>query len=355
MDFSLLHAGFERQGWKRSHNPEHGNEWVKEGTVVRFDNGMFTLNCEAADEKKVYELLHITPRQVEVSEAIAPRPLYARYGRAFLDGVEWTDAFLAHKKESCNPEPTHSMKHDAIPMLIRYTLEKEGWTILHIFMSGYRYIKGKDKLTGDFRKMKLNNKEVTDEEICNLLDIDGRRVCMFKTLRAQWLTGGSYTQAFLEGVEWADASIATEIRQVVESEKRQTEKEEDGLFAEYQPLFDKRDEILEHPERYGETITTFSRTRVKDGFVTLPVWIKDVTVAELAQCWQREEYKTTCEECGGEAYIAGWNGLYKMGRFGVFQSLTECCPTCKRVYERHKTIGPAGLLEEGGLLECVNV
>ena len=121
----------------------------------------------------------------------------------------------------------------------------------------------------------------------------------------------------------------------------------DGSSAEYQPLFDKRDEILEHPERYGETITTFTRTRVKDGFITLPVWIKDVTVAELAQCWQREEYKTTCEECGGEAYIAGWNGLYKMGRFGVFLSLIECCPTCKRVYERHKTIGPAGLLEEG--------
>lgn len=51
---------------------------------------------------------------------------------------------------------------------------REGWVMYHQFMVGNRYEKGTDIITWYYGHFKLNGKSVSDEAICDMLNIDKR-------------------------------------------------------------------------------------------------------------------------------------------------------------------------------------
>ena len=312
-----------------THRFMRGPKWVKDGEVVDCTVGEFTLNGEPVGVERIYELLQITPRQVEVSEAIAPHPLYARYGRAFLEGVEWTDSLRDSDKNGKPKSKNRPEKISCLDMLVRAEFEKQGWTIRHKFMVGNEFTNGNDSITGYYGNLKLNGKEVGIYDICDFLHIDERLVLMFVSLRSEQLLGRKYSVAFLDGVEWADASIAAEIRQIVKCGGKFFARQEDARYATFQPLFENMNDILQHPERYDEKITHISA----GGFGAC-AFSRDLTVAELVQCWQHEEYQTECPVCGEKAYVTHWAGKVNDGGFWV---ISLCCPKCKREHTYHQT------------------
>ena len=97
-------------------------------------------------------------------------------------------------------------------------------------------------------------------------------------------------------------------------------------------VYRNREMILAHPEKFSRIITRFSA-----GGLGACAYKRDVSISQLAQCWQRSEYRCKCPECGHEAlvyYFAGHvNG-------GGYWEICAYCPECDCGYSsRH----PQGL------------
>ena len=100
LNFMLVSEAFERDGWKMYHQFMVGNRWVKGDDTVTFYYGHYKLNGNPISKEQIYEMLHISLRDLQVCEVIAPHPINSRYGRAFLEGVRWADAHPVNKQSS---------------------------------------------------------------------------------------------------------------------------------------------------------------------------------------------------------------------------------------------------------------
>ena len=78
--------------------------------------------------------------------------------------------------------------------------------------------------------------------------------------------------------------------------------------------------ILAHPEQYTDNVTHFSA-----GGHGACAYQEDITAAELAMCWQHEEYQHRCPVCGETAYITLWAGHATGGGYWQIKSY---CPHC---------------------------
>ena len=92
--------------------------------------------------------------------------------------------------------------------------------------------------------------------------------------------------------------------------------------------YQNRQTVLEHPDLYTEKITRFSA-----GFLGGTIFAEEISVAELVNCWQYEEYTCQCPSCGNVSYITAWHG-HGNGQKG-FWYIQTYCPNCEDVYESH--------------------
>lgn len=53
--------------------------------------GTYKLGKETLNMAQLCELLHFDRRTLQVSKAIKPYPIHAKFGQAFLTGVRWAD------------------------------------------------------------------------------------------------------------------------------------------------------------------------------------------------------------------------------------------------------------------------
>ena len=108
-------------------------------------------------------------------------------------------------------------------------------------------------------------------------------------------------------------------------------------------VFRNREAILAHPERYGRIITHFSA-----GGLGACVYKREVSISQLARCWQHVEYRYKCRECGHEAYIYFFAGHVNGG--GYWQIIVYC-PECDCGYSFSR---PKGLNHWTVLKEIFN-
>ena len=87
--------------------------------------------------------------------------------------------------------------------------------------------------------------------------------------------------------------------------------------------------VLEKPSLFAEKITRFSA-----GGLGACAYSDDITVSELARCWQHEEYHIKCLHCGEVAYITLWAGHVNGGGYWAIKAY---CPRCGKEhrYEKH--------------------
>jgi hypothetical protein len=97
LDFSAILETFEKEGWNHYRGLAY-DRWVKGDDRAKCVKGKFRLNDQPVSKEELCRLLHIDPRVVRVSKAIAPYPLSGKYGQAFLDGVRWADAHPANQQ-----------------------------------------------------------------------------------------------------------------------------------------------------------------------------------------------------------------------------------------------------------------
>lgn len=100
LDFNLLAGAIANDGWVMHHKFMVGNDWTKGDDFVTYYHGQFKLNGKSVSKECICEMLHIDRRLVQLSDAIAPHPIYSKYGQAFLDGVRWADEHPASKGET---------------------------------------------------------------------------------------------------------------------------------------------------------------------------------------------------------------------------------------------------------------
>ena len=81
-----------------------------------------------------------------------------------------------------------------------------------------------------------------------------------------------------------------------------------------------REVIVAHPEQFSRIITRFSA-----GGLGACAYKRDVSISQLAQCWQHAEFRYKCPECGHEAYI-----YYFAGNItgGGYWEICAYCPDC---------------------------
>ena len=211
--FQAVRYAFARKGWTYQHVPPAGSRWTKEDNVVTYSHSRFGLNGKPVDEGAVCLLAGATQRMLEVAEVLAPHPLTGKYGGAFMEGVLWTDEYLA----SLSADKKKSKEITGVPSQLLYAaFESEGWTVRHRFMAGNYYTKGDDTITYYAGRPKLNGKDISDKTLCELLHISPRQCRLFLSLEKHTprLTGKN-SKAFLDGVRWVDKDIADEIEQVL--------------------------------------------------------------------------------------------------------------------------------------------
>ena len=85
-------------------------------------------------------------------------------------------------------------------------------------------------------------------------------------------------------------------------------------------IYNNMPDILAHPERYTDKVTHFSA-----GGLGACAYQEYITAAELARCWQHEEYRSGCPKCGETAYITRWAGHTNAGGYWQMKSF---CPRC---------------------------
>ena len=89
-------------------------------------------------------------------------------------------------------------------------------------------------------------------------------------------------------------------------------------------VYRNREMIFAHPEQFGRIITRFSA-----GGLGACAYKRDVSISQLAQCWQRTEYRCKCPECGHEAYIYYFAGHVNGGGYW---EIYLYCPECDSGY-----------------------
>jgi len=87
-------------------------------------------------------------------------------------------------------------------------------------------------------------------------------------------------------------------------------------------IYQRRLEILSNPTAYTQIITEFSA-----GGLGGYAYGKYVSVAELAHCWEFDEFKFLCSECGETAYIYQFAGHVNGGGYW---ELNAFCPKCHK-------------------------
>ena len=87
-------------------------------------------------------------------------------------------------------------------------------------------------------------------------------------------------------------------------------------------IYQRRLEILSNPTAYTQKITEFSA-----GGLGACAYGKYVSVAELAYCWEFDEFKFLCSECGETAYIYQFAGHVNGGGYW---ELNAFCPKCHK-------------------------
>ena len=78
--------------------------------------------------------------------------------------------------------------------------------------------------------------------------------------------------------------------------------------------------VLENPANYADKITRFSA-----GGLGACAYSDDITVGELARCWQHTEYRIKCLHCKEDAYITFWAGKVNSGGYWEIKAY---CPHC---------------------------
>ena len=86
--------------------------------------------------------------------------------------------------------------------------------------------------------------------------------------------------------------------------------------------------VLEKPMLFTDKITRFSA-----GGLGACAYSDDITVGELARCWQHEEYHIKCPHCGEVAYITLWAGHVNGGGYWAIKAY---CPRCGKEYRYEK-------------------
>ena len=84
-------------------------------------------------------------------------------------------------------------------------------------------------------------------------------------------------------------------------------------------VYQNREMVLAHPEQYGRNVTKF----VAGGLGALAQ--RDVTIAELARCWQHDEFRYKCPDCGHETVIYFFAGRVNSGGYW---EIRVYCPEC---------------------------
>ena len=100
-------------------------------------------------------------------------------------------------------------------------------------------------------------------------------------------------------------------------------------IATFSSLYENIQMVLGKPTIYEEKITHFSA-----GGLGATVYSDDISIGELAKCWQYEEYHIKCRHCGEVAYITQWAGHANSEGYWVIQAY---CPHCGKEYryEQH--------------------
>lgn len=85
-------------------------------------------------------------------------------------------------------------------------------------------------------------------------------------------------------------------------------------------VYRNREMVLAHPEQFGQIITRFSA-----GGLGACAYKRDVSISQLAQCWQHAEFRFKCPTCGHEAYIYNFAGHVNGGGYW---EICLYCPEC---------------------------
>ena len=97
----------------------------------------------------------------------------------------------------------------------------------------------------------------------------------------------------------------------------------------FSTLYDNYQIILKNPSLYTEIITNFFA-----GGLGACASSDDISVGELAKCWQHEEYHIKCQHCKNVAYITQWAGHVGSGGYW---SIHAYCPHCGKEYRYLKS------------------
>ncbi len=84
-------------------------------------------------------------------------------------------------------------------------------------------------------------------------------------------------------------------------------------------VYHNRGAIVAHPEQYGQEITQFAA-----GGLSVYSY-RNISIAELALCWQHAEFRYKCPECGHVAFIYNFAGRVNNGGYW---EICAYCPDC---------------------------
>ena len=97
--------------------------------------------------------------------------------------------------------------------------------------------------------------------------------------------------------------------------------------------YQRRSDILSYPTVFTQKVTHFSA-----GGLGACAYSKDVNVAELVRCWEFDEFKFSCPECGETAYTYQFAGHTNAGGYW---ELTAFCPKChKHLHYSRRDLNP---------------
>ncbi len=96
----------------------------------------------------------------------------------------------------------------------------------------------------------------------------------------------------------------------------------------FSSLYENFQVVLGKPTIYAERITHFSA-----GGLGACAYSDEISIGELAKCWQHEEYHIKCLHCGEVAYITLWAGHVNDGGYWAIKAY---CPRCGKEYRYEK-------------------
>lgn len=99
-------------------------------------------------------------------------------------------------------------------------------------------------------------------------------------------------------------------------------------IVSFSSLYENNQIVLENLTIYAKKITHFSA-----GGLGACAYSDDISIGELAKCWQHEEYHIKCPLCGEVAYIILWAGHVNGGGYWEIKAY---CPHCGKEYRYEK-------------------